>query len=86
MENFEVATIWHFGGEQYVKLSGNIVTPYEKLNNLQADFLFSSEAKNREYNLEIFFKQSHYSELKLSGKIVKENLDLVIESSFENFR
>lgn len=86
MENFEVATLWHFGGEQYVKLSGNIITPYEKLRNLQADFLFSSEAKNGEYNLEIFCKQSHYSELKLSGKIVKEKLGLVIESSFDSFR
>lgn len=86
MENFEVATVWHFGGEQYVKLSGNIVTPYEKLTNLQADFQYSSEPKNKEYNLELFFKQSHFSELKMSGRVVKDKLDVLIESSFENFR
>lgn len=85
-ENVEIGVLWHFGGENYIKLSGSIITPYEKLDNLKASFLFSSEPSDREYNVEIFFKNSHHSELKLTGKTHKEDVYLLIESSFEKFR
>uniref|UniRef100_A0A1B6I431 Vitellogenin domain-containing protein n=1 Tax=Homalodisca liturata TaxID=320908 RepID=A0A1B6I431_9HEMI len=85
-QHFEVGTSWHFGGEQYLKLSGNIITPFKELEDLQTSFLFSSEPEDREYNLEISFKNSPSIELEISGKIQMEKIYLHIESSLDQFR
>lgn len=85
-ENVEIGVLWHISGEQYIKLSGSIITPYEKLDDLHASFLYSSEPLDRQYNIEIFFKNSHHAELKLTGKTHKEKVYLLVESSIDKFR
>lgn len=85
-EKFEVNTLWNFGGEQYIKLEGSVITPFETMDHLEAEFRYLSEPSERDYNLEIFFKKSQSSELKLIVQFHREKVYLLVESSFEKFR
>lgn len=85
MNNFEFGADWHVDVPYFVKMSGYMVTPYEKLDDLRGRIQYSHEESDK-YFLETYLKLSPASEWKLSSIMQRNILQLIVQSPLNGFR
>lgn len=86
MNNFEFGADWHVDVPYFIKISGHVVTPYQKLDDLRGRIQYSRDENDERFFLETYLKLSAPSEWKLVSTIHKSNLRLTIQSPLDGFR
>uniref|UniRef100_A0A1B6DM97 VWFD domain-containing protein n=1 Tax=Clastoptera arizonana TaxID=38151 RepID=A0A1B6DM97_9HEMI len=86
VNSYAVLGSWHFSSNKLLKLSGHLLTPFPKFDELKAHLYYSCDDIQQLYSVESSFKYSSDFVIITRGNVYGSNIYLFIESTIENFR
>ncbi|XP_025406452.1 uncharacterized protein LOC112680523 [Sipha flava] len=82
----DIKSNWQIDGYNFIKLSGEIVTPFVVLNHVQGSLRYFHQINTKSYFLESYLNYSGKAEMKARAHLEEKSITLNLESSLEGLR
>lgn len=82
----DIKSSWQIDGFNYIKLSGEIITPFVVLNHVQGSLQYFHQSSTKSYFLESYLNYSRKAEMKARAHLKEQSITLNLESSLEGLR
>jgi len=82
----DIKSAWQIDGYNFIKLSGEIVTPFVVLNHVQGSLQYFHQKDTKSYFLESYLNYSRKAEMKARAHLKEQSITLNLESSLEGLR
>jgi len=82
----DIKSTWQIDGYNFIKLSGEIVTPFAVLNHVQGSLQYFHQKDTKAYFLESYLNYSRKAEMKARAHLKEQSITLNLESSLEGLR
>lgn len=82
----DIKSSWQIDGYNFIKLSGEIVTPFVVLSHVQGSLQYFHQANTKSYFLESYLNYSRKAEMKARAHLKEQSITLNLESSLEGLR
>lgn len=82
----DIKSTWQIDGYNFIKLSGEIVTPFEVLNHVQGSLQYLHQSNTKSYFLESYLNYSKKAEMNVRAHLKDQSVTLNLESSLEGLR
>ncbi|VVC30431.1 Hypothetical protein CINCED_3A001550 [Cinara cedri] len=77
---------WQIDGYNFIKLAGEITTPFAVLNHIQGSLQYFHQNNTKSYFLESYLNYSQKAEMKARAHLKDQSITLNLESSLEGLR
>lgn len=82
----DIKSTWQIDGYNFIKLSGEVVTPFVVLNHIQGSLRYFHQINTKSYFLESYLNYSGKAEMKARAHLEENSITLNLESSLEGLR
>lgn len=82
----DIRSNWQIDGYNFLKLSGEITTPFVVLNHVQGSLQYFHQNSTKSYFLESYLNYSRKAEMKVRAHLEEKSVTLNLESSLEGLR
>lgn len=82
----EIKSAWQIDGYNFIKLRGEITTPFVVLSHVQGSLQYFHQPTERSYTLETYLNYSRKVDMKARAQLNGDSVRLNLESSLEGLR
>ncbi|XP_050528812.1 uncharacterized protein LOC126898616 isoform X2 [Daktulosphaira vitifoliae] len=83
---FDIKSSWHIDGYNFIKLNGEITTPFAVLSHVQGNLQYFHQVNSKTYFLESYLNYSRKAEMKARAQLKEDSVTLNLESSLEGLK